>query len=96
MNEQLRAQFEAWHEQDEHQKIVDAVLALPPEERGYEETGQLARAYNNLGAVRISAGTTGLAIPTSICTRTSGPQPHSTARSHSIRRTPTAGFLSRW
>ena len=42
MNEQLRAQFEAWHEQDEHQKIVDAVLALPPEERGYEETGQLA------------------------------------------------------
>ncbi len=49
MNEQLRAQFEAWHEQDEHQKIVDAVLALPPEERGYEETGQLARAYNNLG-----------------------------------------------
>ena len=28
---------------------MDAVLALPPEERGYEETGQLARAYNNLG-----------------------------------------------
>ena len=49
MNEQLRAQFEAWHEQDEHQKIVDAVLALPPEERGYEETGQLVRAYNNRG-----------------------------------------------
>ena len=41
-------QLDRWHEDDEHEKIVDAILALPPEGRGYDLTGRLARALNNL------------------------------------------------
>ncbi len=41
-------QLARWHEDDEFQKIVDAILALPEEERDYDLTGQLARALNNL------------------------------------------------
>ena len=35
--------------QGQYQKIVEAIEAIDPTERGYELTGQLARAYNNLG-----------------------------------------------
>lgn len=38
-----------WHEEDEHQKIIDLLEALPFEERTMEIDMELARAYNNLG-----------------------------------------------
>ncbi|MNK35099.1 SMI1 / KNR4 family protein [compost metagenome] len=41
-------QLTDWHEADEHQRIVDTVLAVPEEERNYEAVSRLARAYNNL------------------------------------------------
>lgn len=46
--EPLLEQISQWHEADQHQKIVDAILQLPQEERTYQITGYLARAYNNL------------------------------------------------
>ena len=45
----LAESIEKWHEADEHFKIIDAVLTIPEEERGYTFTGILARAYNNIG-----------------------------------------------
>lgn len=48
MREDLLKQLAQWHEDNEFQKIVDAILILPEEERDYELTGQLARALNNL------------------------------------------------
>ena len=44
------------YEDDEFQKIVDAILALPEEERDYDLTGQLARALNNLEDYETAAG----------------------------------------
>ena len=41
-------QLAAWHEDCEYEKIVEAIEAVPPQERGYVLTGQLARALNNL------------------------------------------------
>ena len=49
MDKELRKQLAQWHENDEYQKIVDAILAIPEKERDYELIGQLARALNNLG-----------------------------------------------
>jgi len=50
----LLRQIEQWNEEDEEQKIVDAILEVPAEERSTELTGLLARAYNNLGRFRES------------------------------------------
>ncbi len=44
----LLKQIAQWHEDDRHQKIVDAILQIPQEERTCQITGYLARAYNNL------------------------------------------------
>lgn len=41
-------QCQKWHEEDKHQKIVDALEAIPAEERTPEMDSELARAYNNL------------------------------------------------
>ena len=41
-------QCQKWHEEDKHQKIVDALEAIPAEERTPEIDMELARAYNNL------------------------------------------------
>ena len=41
-------QCQKWHENDEHQKIVDALEAIPDAERGADIDMELARAYNNL------------------------------------------------
>ena len=46
--EELLSQIDEWHETDEHQKIIDAIEALPQEEWGYELTCLLALAYNNV------------------------------------------------
>lgn len=48
MDKELLAQLKRWHEEDEHQQIVDRILEIPPEARGYESVSCLARAYNNL------------------------------------------------
>ncbi len=42
-------QCQKWHENDEHQKIIDALEAIPAEEHTPEIDMELARAYNNLG-----------------------------------------------
>lgn len=44
----LLQQLNQWHDEDCHQQIVDAILAIPKNERDYELTCLLARAYNNL------------------------------------------------
>ena len=49
MDQALIEQLNQWHEEDEHQRIVDSLLAIPEEEREYEVVSRLARAYNNLG-----------------------------------------------
>lgn len=41
-------QCRKWHEEDKHLKIVDALEAIPAEERTPEIDMELARAYNNL------------------------------------------------
>lgn len=41
-------QCQKWHEEDKHQKIVDALEAIPVQERTPEMDMELARAYNNL------------------------------------------------
>ena len=38
-----------WHEEGKHQKIIDALEAIPAQERTPEMDMELARAYNNLG-----------------------------------------------
>lgn len=43
-------QCQKWHENDEFQKIVDALEAIPSLERTGEMDCELARAYNNLAA----------------------------------------------
>ncbi len=43
----LLDQLDTWHQEDEFQKIIDAVEALPPQEQDYELIGLLARAYEN-------------------------------------------------
>lgn len=49
MDTNLTAQLAQWHEDDEHQEIVDTLLTIPPEERSYAIISSLGRAYNNLG-----------------------------------------------
>ena len=41
-------QCQKWHEEDKHQKIVDALEAIPAEGHTPEMDMELARAYNNL------------------------------------------------
>ncbi|MCI8601842.1 MAG: tetratricopeptide repeat protein [Oscillospiraceae bacterium] len=45
----LLKQLAQWHDEDCHQQIVDAILAISEDERDYDLTSLLARAYNNLG-----------------------------------------------
>ncbi|GIO90085.1 hypothetical protein J31TS3_13120 [Paenibacillus lactis] len=49
MEQTLTEQLNQWHDEDEHQQIVDVLLTVPEEERDYEAVSRLARAYNNLG-----------------------------------------------
>ncbi|MGV2794777.1 cell wall assembly protein, partial [Clostridium perfringens] len=48
MDEELIAQLEAWHEEAEFEKIVDAIMEVPAEERDYTLVSHLGRALNNL------------------------------------------------
>ena len=47
-NMDILKQCQKWHEEDKHQKIVDALEAISVEERTPEMDMELARAYNNL------------------------------------------------
>ncbi len=49
MTDDLLAQLDVWHEEDEFQEIVDAITEIPPEDRDYVLTSHLGRALNNLG-----------------------------------------------
>ncbi|MFM9278539.1 SMI1/KNR4 family protein [Paenibacillus jiagnxiensis] len=48
MQDELLPKLEAWHEEDEFEEIVNAVMGIPAEERDYELTNHLGRALNNL------------------------------------------------
>lgn len=48
MSDNIRQKIEALHEADDHRSIVELILAIPPEERDYQLTCLLARAYVNL------------------------------------------------
>lgn len=56
ISDELLAQLEAWHEEDEFERIVDAIAEIPKEERDYELVGQLGRAMNNLGRYEEAVG----------------------------------------
>ena len=45
---ELLAQCQEWHKQNEHQKIIDTLEAIPERKRTRETDMELARAYNNL------------------------------------------------
>lgn len=45
---ELQHNLEQWNQDDEYQKIIDAIEGLPSEEQLPELKSQLARAYNNL------------------------------------------------
>ena len=45
---ELLEQCQKWNENDEYQKIIDALEAIPAGERTPELDSELARAYNNL------------------------------------------------
>ena len=47
-NMDILQQCQKWHENDEYQKIIDALEAIPAQERTPEMDSELARAYNNL------------------------------------------------
>ncbi|MED4909029.1 SMI1/KNR4 family protein [Brevibacillus centrosporus] len=49
MDQALMEHLSQLHEEDEHQEIVDLLLAISEEERDYEAVNRLGRAYNNLG-----------------------------------------------
>jgi Tfp pilus assembly protein PilF len=43
----LSDEISNWHENDKHEEIINAISEISEEERGYELTCLLARAYNN-------------------------------------------------
>ena len=47
---ELMEQCQIWHKNNEYQKIIDAILAVPDEKRTPELDSELARAYNNVAA----------------------------------------------
>ena len=49
VNDELLAQLETWHEEDEYEQIVETITEIPAEDRDYELVGHLGRAMNNLG-----------------------------------------------
>lgn len=48
MRDDLLAQLETWHEEDEFAEIVQAIMEVPTEERDYALVSHLGRALNNL------------------------------------------------
>ena len=52
----LLEQCQKWHEDDQYEKIIEAILALPPEEQNARTDLELARAYNNLADPQTKEG----------------------------------------
>lgn len=52
MTQDLLAQLQKWHEDDEFQKIIDTIYAIPEAEWDYELRMHLARALNNAGDMK--------------------------------------------
>ncbi len=48
MNQEFLNQLEQWNEEDQYQKIIDAIETLPEEALDFTLSSALARAYNNL------------------------------------------------
>lgn len=48
MDKRLRAQIDAWTDADKHNKVIDTLEKILPEQRDFETTGLLARAYINM------------------------------------------------
>ncbi|MFY9263166.1 MAG: YbjN domain-containing protein [Actinomycetaceae bacterium] len=48
-HEELIARVHGWHEENEHQKIINALESVPEDERTYDVICLLARAYSNVG-----------------------------------------------
>uniref|UniRef100_UPI00403F18BA DUF5713 family protein n=1 Tax=Paenibacillus sp. FSL K6-0276 TaxID=2921450 RepID=UPI00403F18BA len=42
------AQLIIWHEEDEHEKIIDRIMEIPQSDRDYNTVSLMARAMNNL------------------------------------------------
>lgn len=51
MEQTFFGQLEQRHQQEHFQQIIDAIEAIPEDQRGYEPTAPLARAYGNIGEV---------------------------------------------
>ena len=54
LDTELLGQLQRWHEEDQYQRIIDAIEAIPQTERGYSLHCQQARAYNPLPAPEAS------------------------------------------
>lgn len=48
MRDDLLEQLDTWHEEDQFEEIVDAIMEIPAEERDYVLISHLGRALNNL------------------------------------------------
>ncbi|WP_443147021.1 DUF5713 family protein [Paenibacillus sp. HWE-109] len=48
MEKDTFAQLIVWHQEDEHEKIVDRIMEIPQSDRDYDTVSLLARAMNNL------------------------------------------------
>lgn len=48
MEKDTLVQLIIWHQEDEHEKIVDRIMEIPQSDRDYETVSLLARAMNNL------------------------------------------------
>ncbi|MFE4570870.1 SMI1/KNR4 family protein [Paenibacillus chitinolyticus] len=49
MSKELLDKLQSWYDDDQHDKIVEAIEQLPESERDYELVGHYGRALNNLG-----------------------------------------------
>ncbi|MFR6042000.1 MAG: hypothetical protein ACLUHL_11580, partial [Dysosmobacter welbionis] len=47
----LLEQIEEWNDADEFSRCIEAIEAIPEQERGYLLTVKLSRAYSNLAAL---------------------------------------------
>ena len=47
----LLEQIEKWNDADEFSRCIEAIEAIPEQERGYLLTVKLSRAYSNLAAL---------------------------------------------
>lgn len=45
---ELEEQLERWHQEQNHEKIIDTIEAIPEAERSFDLVSRLGRAYNNV------------------------------------------------